>query len=179
MVSLGAYAKRLFGPALTTPLSIAVGLTLLASLSAYILTGPRVAYAMARAGHFPPAAGRLSKRSQTPTVATVLQVVWAIVLLWTWSFESILIYASVGLALFSMLSVSSIFVLRRTRPELPRPFRTPGYPFVPAIFLTATTLLTTAAFLQRPRESFWSLLSILAGIPIYYLFLKPRRQLAP
>jgi APA family basic amino acid/polyamine antiporter len=171
-------AKRLFGPALTTPLSIAVGLTLLASLSAYVLTGPRVAYAMARAGHFPAIAGRLSSRSRTPTAATALQVAWALVLLWTGSFESILIYASVGLALFSMLSVSSIFVLRRTRPDLPRPFRTPGYPLTPVVFLTAMAMLTVAAFLQRPWVSLYALLSILAGIPVHYLFLRPRRKAA-
>src|SRR5206468_653603 len=111
---------------------------ILASLSAYVLTGPRVAYAMAQAGHFPAIAGRLTKRSRTPAVATALQVAWALVLLWTGSFESILIYAGVGLALFSMLTVSSIYVLRRTRPDLPRPFRTPGYPVVPAVFLTVT-----------------------------------------
>ncbi len=124
---------------MAAPLSIAIGLTLLASLSAYVLTGPRVAYAMAQAGHFPAIAGRLSARSRTPAVATALQVAWALVLLWTGSFESIVIYASVGLALFSMLTVSSIYVLRRTRPDLPRPFRTPGYPLVPAVFLAATT----------------------------------------
>ena len=111
-------ATRLFGPAVTTPFSIAVGLTLLASLRAYVLTGPRVAYAMAKAGHFPPVAGRLSARSNTPAAATAMQVAWALVLLWTGSFESIVIYASVGLCLFSMLSVSTIFVLRRTRPDL-------------------------------------------------------------
>jgi APA family basic amino acid/polyamine antiporter len=161
-------AKRLYGPGPTAPLSVAIGLTLLASLSAYILTGPRVAYAMARAGHFPAIAGRLSRRSQTPTVATALQVAWALVLLWSSSFENILVYASVGLALFSMLSVSSVFVLRWTRPDLARPFRTPGYPFVPAIFLTVTTSLTAAAFMERPLVSIYSLLSILGGVPVYY-----------
>jgi basic amino acid/polyamine antiporter, APA family len=169
-------ARRLFGPALAAPLSIAVGLTLLASLSAYVLTGPRVAYAMARAGHFPAIAGQLTKRSRTPAIATALQVAWALVLLWTGSFESIVIYAGVGLALFSMLTVSSIYVLRWTRPDLPRPFRTPGYPVVPAIFLTVTTVLTVAAFVQRPKPSLYSLLSILAGVPVYYFWLRPRRQ---
>jgi APA family basic amino acid/polyamine antiporter len=168
-------ARRLFGPALAAPLSIAVGLTLLASLSAYVLTGPRVAYAMARAGHFPAIAGRLTRRSRTPAVATALQVAWALVLLWTGSFESIVIYAGVGLALFSMLSVSSIYVLRRTRPDLPRPFRTPGYPVVPAVFLTVSTILIVAAFVERPWVSLYSLLSILAGIPVYYVWLRPRR----
>ncbi len=169
-------ARRLFGPALAAPFSIAIGLTLLASLSAYVLTGPRVAYAMARAGHFPAIAGRLTGRSRTPAVATALQVGWALVLLWTGSFESIVIYAGVGLALFSMLTVSTIYVLRWTRPDLPRPFRTPGYPVVPAVFLTVTTILTVAAFVERPRVSIYSLLSILAGIPVYYFLLRPGRR---
>src|SRR5262249_51741555 len=153
-------ARRLFGPALAAPFSFAIGLTLLASLSAYVLTGPRVALAMARAGHFPAIAGRLAARSGTPAVATWAQVAWSLVLLWTGSFESIVIYAGVGLALFSMLSVSSFYVLRRTRPDLPRPFRTPGYPVVPAVFLVASALLSVAAFVERPRISVYSLLSI-------------------
>lgn len=155
-------------------LSVAVGLTLLASLSAFILTGPRVAFAMARAGQFPAIAGRLSKRTGTPVVATALQVAWALVLLWTGSFENIFIYSSIGLALISMLSISSVFVLRVRRPELPRPFRTPGYPVVPAIYLLITLLFALAAFQESPIPSTLSLLSILVGVPIYYLFLARR-----
>jgi APA family basic amino acid/polyamine antiporter len=68
-----------------------------------------------------------------------------------------------------MLSVSSVIVLRRTRPDLPRPFRTPGYPAVPLLFLLGTGLLTTAAFTQRPEASIYSLLTILSGVPVYYL----------
>jgi APA family basic amino acid/polyamine antiporter len=169
-------ATKLFGPAVTAPLSVAFGLTLLASLSAYVLTGPRVALAMARAGHFPAVAARLSPRTQAPVVATLAQVAWALALLWSGSFENILIYASVGLALFSMLSVGSVLVLRRTRPDLPRPFRTPGFPAVPLVFLAGTGLLTAAAFAQRPAASLYSLLTILAGVPVYYLvFRRPAR----
>jgi len=169
-------AKRLFGSTITATLSVAFGLTLLASLSAYILTGPRVAVAMARAGHFPAIAARLSLRTGAPAVATALQVAWALTLLWLGTFEKILIYASVGLALFSMLSVSTVIVLRRTRPDLHRPFRVPGYPVVPAIFLISTALLTTAVFLERPLPSLYSLLTILAGVPVYYLVRRPPRQ---
>ncbi len=169
-------AKRLFGPAISSPLSVAIGLTLLASLSAYVLTGPRVTYVMARAGHFPAIAGRLSPRTQAPTIATALQCGWALVILWSGSFESIVIYASVGLAMFSMLTVSSIYLIRRNRPDLIRPFRTPGYPFTPAVFLLVTGGLTLAAFSERPMISVYSLLSILAGIPVYYLFLPSRHR---
>ena len=69
-----------------------------------------------------------------------------------------------------MLAMSSIFILRRTRPDMPRPFRTPGYPFTPAIYLGLTGLLTVAAFWQRPGVSCSALGSILAGIPVYYLW---------
>lgn len=173
-------ATRLFGPPVTAPLSIAFGLTLLASLSAYVLTGPRVALAMARAGHFPAVAGRLSTRTQAPAVATFAQVAWALALLWSGSFENILIYASVGLALFSMLAVGSVIVLRRTRPDLPRPFRTPGYPATPLLFLAGTALLTAAAFSERPVPSLYSLLTILAGVPVYYLvFRRPGASPSP
>jgi APA family basic amino acid/polyamine antiporter len=161
-------ARRLFSSSVSAPLSIAFGLTLLASLSAYVLTGPRVAFAMARAGHFPAIAGRLSARNQTPTIATFLQVAWSVALVWSGGFETIVIYASVGLALFSMLSVSSIYMLRWKKPNLPRPFRTPGYPFTPAVFLLVTAALTVAAFAERPRVSSYSLLTILAGIPVHF-----------
>ncbi len=171
-------AKRLFGSTITATLSVAFGLSLLASLSAYVLTGPRVAFAMARAGQFPAIAGRLSARTGAPAVATALQVAWALTLLWLGTFEKILIYASVGLALFSMLSVSTIMVLRRNRPDLHRPFRAAGYPVVPAIFLIGTALLTIAAFLERPWPSLYSLLTILTGVPVYYLVRRPLHRVA-
>jgi APA family basic amino acid/polyamine antiporter len=168
-------ADRLYGYRVADPLSVAIGLTLLASVSAYILTGPRVAYAMARAGQFPEVAGRLSARG-APAVATALQVAWSLVLLWTASFERILLYSVVGLAIFSMLTVAAVYVLRRRRPDLPRPFRTPGYPLVPAVYLAGTGLLTAAVFYERPVVSTISLLSIAAGVPVYYLWAAGARR---
>lgn len=125
---------------------------------------------MARAGHFPSAAARLTRRAETPAVATLFQVIVTLALLWSGTFESILIYASVGLSLFSMLSMSAIFVLRAKRPDLPRPFRVPWYPFTPLIYLTLTGLLLIAAFVSRPYVSMISLVSMLAGVPVYYYF---------
>jgi APA family basic amino acid/polyamine antiporter len=161
-------AQRLLTARIANPFSVVVGLILVSSVSAYILTGPRVICAMAESGQFPAVAGRLTVRHRTPAVATLLQSGWALVLLWSGSFESIVLYASVGLALFTMLTISSVYVLRWRHPEWHRPFRTPGYPVVPAIFLVATAALTAAAFLQRPRESGLALLSILAGVPYFY-----------
>jgi APA family basic amino acid/polyamine antiporter len=85
-------------------------------------------------------------------------------------FEQLLMYSSVGLAIFSMLTVSSVYVLRWKRPDLPRPFRTPGYPVVPAIFLLVNGLLVAAVFKERPLVSTCSLASILLGVPVYYVW---------
>lgn len=171
-------ADRLYGHRIADPLSIVIGLTLLASVSAYILTGSRVIYAMACAGQFPRIAGRLSSKD-TPIIATALQVVWSLILLWSASFEWILLYSGVGLAVFSMLTVAAVFVLRDRRPELSRPFQTPGYPFVPAIYLIGTGVLTAAVIYERPLVSATSLLTIGLGIPVYSLWISgDRRPLA-
>ena len=187
-------AVRLFGPRTAGPLSIAIGLTLFASLSAFVLTGPRVLFAMARVGQFPAVAGRLSSKTGAPVVATFLQISWAIFILWMGSFEDIMKYSSLGLALFSILTIGAVFVLRFRRPELPRPFRVPGYPITPALYLIVTgaligvtimndwndshvsrqSLATLARSWKMPKDlivgpSFVSLASIAAGVPFYYL----------
>ncbi len=143
---------------------------LLSTLSAYVLIGPRVVYAMARAGQFPSIAARLSRGAGTPVVATALQTGVALLLLWTGSFENLIIYAGVGLSIFASLAVSSIYVLRWKRPEMHRPFRTPGYPVTPAVFLVVTGLLTVATAREHPRVFVYAILSILAGVPIYYIW---------
>ncbi len=130
---------------------------------------------MARAGQFPKVAGRLSARG-TPVIATVLQVTWSLVLLWTASFEWILLYSGVGLAAFSMLTVAAVYVLRRRRPELSRPFRTPGYPVVPAVYLFGTAILTAAVIYERPIVSSISLLTIALGVPVYFLWVGSARR---
>jgi APA family basic amino acid/polyamine antiporter len=163
-------AARLFGPEWSAALSIIFGTMLLSTLSAYVLIGPRVVYAMAKAGQFPSIAARLSKRAGTPVVATVLQTSVALLLLWTGSFENLIIYAGIGLSIFASLAVSSIYVLRSRRPEMLRPFRTPGYPVTPAVFLVVTSLLTVASAREHPWVFLWTVLSILAGIPLYYLW---------
>jgi APA family basic amino acid/polyamine antiporter len=168
-------AERLFGERWSSRLTILFGLTLLSTVNAYVLTGPRVIYAMAVSGQFPEFAGRLTARAGTPGIATALQVACALVFLWTGTFERIVVYASVGLAIFSMLSISSIYVLRWSRPDLPRPFRTPGYPLTPAVYLVLMGILSVASFCVKPWESLFALLSILAGIPIYYAWQSLRR----
>jgi basic amino acid/polyamine antiporter, APA family len=169
-------ARALFGRVWSTPFALATGLILLANTSAYLLTGPRVLLAMARAGHFPAVASRLTDRHGLPAVATVILATLALLMLWTSSFDAILVFSAVGLSLTSLLAVAAVYVLRYRRPDLPRPFRVPGYPVVPGIYLVGTTTVLVATFLEKPEISALSAASLLAAFPAYQLWVwvRPR-----
>jgi APA family basic amino acid/polyamine antiporter len=170
-------ARRLLGSAWSGRFSCAIGIILLAALSAFLLTGPRVAFAMARAGQLPAIIGRTWGSAHTPVGATTLLTVIALLLLWTGSFDGIVLFSEIGLALLSLATISAVYVLRRTRPELPRPFRVPGYPFVPALYLVVTSGLIAAAFIESPGVSALALVTILAGLPVYELAVRRRRRM--
>jgi basic amino acid/polyamine antiporter, APA family len=163
-------AIALFGARGAAFIATAMGVVLLASLSAMMLTGPRVAFAMAREGRLPAIFGRLTSRGDTPAAATAVVAGAAIVMLWSGGFEAIAFAAGVGLALNSLLTVTAVFVLRRKHPDWPRPFRTPGYPVVPLVFLSLTAASLIVAFLDREKwvESLVGLGGVLCGVPAYW-----------
>lgn len=162
--------ENLFGPRVSSVFSTLLGLTFLATVSAFIITGPRIYYAMARDGLFPSIAGHISSKGRVPTYAMLLQSLCAIIILFVTDFQNLYKYASVGLSLFALLFVGSVYVLRLRRPDMERPFRVPGYPVVPAIFMTVILFMAVFAFIQWPKPSIYSLGSILLGIPVYYIW---------
>jgi len=162
--------QNLFGSKASSIFSVLLGLTFLATVSAFIITGPRIYYAMAKDGLFPSAAAYLSPKGSVPIYAMIAQSVCAIVILLLTDFRNLYKYASVGLSIFAMLFIAAVYVLRWRRPEMERPFRVPGYPVVPAIFMSVILFMTVFAFVQWPVPSIWSLGSILAGVPVYYIW---------
>ncbi|MGQ9649502.1 MAG: APC family permease [Phycisphaerae bacterium] len=170
--------ERSLGPRAAGAFSVVVGLTFLATVNAFIVTGPRVYFAMACDGLFPSIAGRISPRGHVPVNATLAQSACAIAILFLTDFESLYQYAAVGLSLFALLFIAAVYVLRVRRPEMPRPFRVPGYPLVPAFFMLATLFTAGFAFNEWPVPSLLSLGSILAGVPVYYTWRKFRRPTA-
>jgi APA family basic amino acid/polyamine antiporter len=160
-------ALALFGPAST---GIVVGLLCLsiaAAASAMIWAGPRVYYAMARDGIFPRLFAELGRKGRAPMKAILLQSGWASVLIVTGSFEQLVIYSGLVLTTFSALTVGAVMVLRLKRPDLPRPYRVPAYPFVPALYMLTCLLIVGATVLQRPVEALWATGTILGGAPLY------------
>ena len=168
--------ENLFGQRASSVFSTLLGLTFLATVSAFIITGPRVYYAMARDGLFPSIAERVSLKGRVPTYAMVLQSACAIVILFVTKFDELYQYASVGLSLFALLFVGAVYVLRFRQPDMERPFHVPGYPVVPAIFMASILFVAIFAFKEWPRPSIFSLGSILLGIPVYYIWSFVRRR---
>jgi APA family basic amino acid/polyamine antiporter len=158
---------RLFDPGVALPLQILVVLVILSSLQATILTGPRIYQAMAADGIFFAPLARLHPRFRVPAVSLAVQAGLACVLLWTGSFGRLLTFTTVAIILFSMITVAAVYVLRVRRPDLPRRFRTPGYPVTPALFLAGNAWVLGTVFAAGAVEAIAGLGIVLAGVPVY------------
>lgn len=165
-----AVADRLFGSVVAVPLAAASAVMIAASISAMILAGPRVYYAMARDGAFFSAAARVHPTFRTPTTAILAQSLWAGVLVLTGTFDQLVEYTGFAVVLFAGLAVTVLFVLRRREPDAERPFRAWGYPLAPLVFTGASFLIVANAIWQSPGTSLAGLAIIAAGIPAYFLF---------
>ncbi|MCP9453523.1 MAG: amino acid permease [Nitrospira sp.] len=164
---LGSDAARL--------VTLILCLSMAGAVSAMVWAGPRVYYAMAKDGVIPTYFCQLSGRRATPTHAVLLQSVWASVLILSGSFERLVIYSGTVLTIFSALAVGSVFVLRRREPDLPRPYRTPLYPVVPAFFICLSAVIIWNALYERPMEGAMGIATVLAGVPIYFVWGRRRR----
>ncbi|MEW4564186.1 APC family permease [Bremerella sp. JC770] len=178
-------AKQLFGSQVAGVVSILLGLGMLASVSAYMLSGPRIAFAMASDGAFPKFAARLHEKRQTPVAAIIVQGSIAIGMVWSGPFLDILNYTAIGLAVVSGLVVASIFPLRN-REDLPHPYRLPLYPLPPLLYLGLMGWIVASGLMQdveglqldEPRlpTTTLSLLTILLGLPVAYVLARRNRK---
>jgi APA family basic amino acid/polyamine antiporter len=160
-----------------TGAKIIAAMVLLSTFSAIngtMLAGSRVLYAMSHRRLLFAGVGRVSPRFRTPSVAIWLVTCLGCVYVLASGFTRLADRAVLGAWPFFMLTVSSVFVLRRTRPELARPYRTWGYPIVPAAFLIAAAGVLVYSLAADPGETTFDFLIILCGIPVYYLW---RRQI--
>jgi APA family basic amino acid/polyamine antiporter len=142
---------------------------LIASVSAYVLTGSRIIHAMAIAGHFPKWAARKNMHG-VPTRATLLQTLIALCFVWSASLESIIVVSSIGLALFSMLTICTIFKYRTRSLGVPPSFLCPLYPVVPLIYLIGTGLLVSVTIWNKPDEGLSSMGCVVIGVIAYYVW---------
>lgn len=147
-----------------------VMLSAFGALNAGLLTGPRVYFAMAEDGLFFRWAAAVHPRYRTPHIAVSIVVVLTTVNASIRTFEQLAEAFVLLLYPFLALTVAAVFVLRRRRPELERPYRTAGYPVVPLVFLVGTVAMLANALLERPRTALISAGIVLAGVPVYLLW---------
>jgi basic amino acid/polyamine antiporter, APA family len=140
------------------------------SLNGTILTRARVSFASARDGLFFAPFGRLSPRTRVPLISLVWTCLWAGLLALSGTFDQLTNMAVVSYALFWIPVVLAVIVLRRRRPDAPRPYRLPGYPVVPIVFVLVMVWIVVSAFIVTPKESIATLVLILLGLPLYPLF---------
>jgi basic amino acid/polyamine antiporter, APA family len=160
-------AKHFMGSIGGSFVAIGVLASAFATLNGSILSGSRIPYACAKDGLFPASLAKVNSRFHTPAVAIAAQAVIAGVFALSGHYETLYTKAIYSEWIFYALTTAAIFVLRRREPGLERPYRTWGYPAVPAIFIAlAVGLLVSAYFSSRP-DVLWCLALIGAGIPLY------------
>jgi APA family basic amino acid/polyamine antiporter len=140
------------------------------SLQTSILGTARIPYAMARDGVFFQSLARVSKKTRVPVTALIVQGVWAAVLAVSGKFDQLTDLAIFAFWLFYGMVTASVFIFRRREPDAPRPYRTWGYPVVPAMFVLVTVYLIVFTFYNAPFLSFLGLIVIAAGLPVYWYF---------
>ncbi len=162
------------GPIGASLISLLILMSIFGAANSVVLTAPRVYYAMANDGVFFAAAARVHPRLRTPHVAIVLMGVWTAVLALSGTFEQLFAYVVFGQWVFLGLTVGAVLVLRRRRPEMPRPVRVWGFPATPILFLAGVVYIAGSAL----ATGFWTAMAglglILLGVPVYLVWRRGR-----
>jgi basic amino acid/polyamine antiporter, APA family len=167
-------AISLFGVKIGSIFSGAITVCLLSVISAMIMTGPRVYYAMAKDNAFPRWFGNVNPKHTTPGKAILLQAIIAIVMVVTSSFDKLLMYIGFTLSLFAMLTVMGLMILRIKVPDLERPYRTFGYPVTPVLFILSNLWIIVHTVKGNPFVLIYGGGTIVLGVFVYlYYYFKP------
>ena len=159
-------AQYIFGDIGAAVMGVALAMLLISTVSAMVLAGPRVLHVI---GQDFPVFSWLARTNKhgVPDIAIGLQSVIALLFIWSASFESILVFAGFTLGLNTFFTVLGVFILRRTRPDLPRPYKVSFYPLPPIIFLGFTGWTLTYILLERPNEGLMGLAIVASGAVFY------------
>ena len=164
----GAAAALTFGPGAGHLVTALIVVAVLSSLQASIVVGPRIYHAMAEDGLLPARLARLSVGARVPVDALLAQGFLSCALLVSGKFEALLDFTTFALCLFSIICVLAVPVLRLRRPGAERTFRTPGYPWTPALFVLGNGWVLVSLLSSGARSAFIGLGIVLTGVPAYF-----------
>src|SRR6266481_9073705 len=162
-----AAATRLFSPAAAVWLSAMIAISCFSAAAACTLSGSRVYLAMAQDGVFFRRMAVIHPKWRTPAFSLIGQGIWAAVLTMSGRYDQLYTYVIFGMVLSYTLTVIGLFMLRWKRPDVPRPYRCTGYPWLPAIYVLIGTAWTLNTIFTRPTESLAGTIIVLIGVPGY------------
>ena len=162
-----AAAEAMFSPRAANWLSVVIALACFGAMASCTLSGARVYYAMARDGVFFERMAQVHPKWRTPAFSLIGQAIWACLLTVSGRYDQLYTYVIYGMVLSYTLTVIGMFVLRWKRPEIPRPYRCTGYPWLPAIYVLLGTWWTINTIVERPKEALAGTIIVLLGVPGY------------
>src|ERR1041385_3807958 len=166
----------MFGPVATKIMAAAIMISTFGCVNGLILSGARVYYTMAQDKLFFRRAGELNPETHAPDFALYIQCGWTILLTLSGQYGDLLDYVIFAVLLFYILTIGGLFRLRRTRPDMERPYRAFGYPVVPAAYILVAGIIETLLLRYKPNYTFPGLVIVLLGVPVFFLWRKKASQ---
>ena len=173
-----ATAAVLFSPRAAVWLSLMIAISCFSAAATCTLSGARVYLAMAQDGVFFKRMAEIHPKWRTPAFSLIGQGVWAGALTLSGRYDQLYTYVIYGMVLSYTLTVIAMFWLRWKRPEIPRPYRCTGYPWLPAVYVLIGTAWTLNTIFTRPTEAFWGTAIVLVGVPGYLYWKRSNRKAA-
>ncbi|HZR57432.1 MAG TPA: amino acid permease [Terriglobales bacterium] len=162
-----AAALVLFSPRAAIWLSAMIAVSCFGAMASLVLSGSRVYFAMARDGVFFKSMANIHPKWRTPALSLIGQGVWACLLTVSGRYDQLYTYVMFGMVLSYTLTVIGLFILRWKRPDVPRPYRCSGYPWLPAIYVLIGSAWTLNTIITRPKEALAGTIIVLIGVPGY------------
>ena len=173
-----AAAAALFSPRAAVWLSLMIAVSCFSAAATCTLSGARVYLAMAQDGVFFKRMAVIHPKWRTPAFSLIGQGIWAALLTLSGRYDQLYTYVIYGMVLSYTLTVIGLFILRWKHPDIPRPYRCAGYPWLPAIYVLVGTAWTLNTIITRPTEAFWGTAIVLVGVPGYLYWKRSKRKMA-
>ena len=170
----GEAVAQVLGPTAGKAIALAIIISMYSAAHATVITAPRVYFSMARDGLFFQKLAEIHPRYGTPAIAVIASCAWAAVLAMTGTFQQLLTYVVFIGWIFYALGAAAVIALRIKRPDAVRPFRVPGYPVTPALFVVAAAVIVGNTVISQPRQAAIGIGVVLLGAPAYMMWRKKR-----
>ena len=169
-------ARAVFGSGAVQLMAAAIMVSTFGCVNGLILAGARVYYAMALDSLFFKQVAQVHPTRHTPVVSLAVQGVWACALTLTGTYSDLLDYVIFAVLLFYILTIAGLFVLRRTRPGMERPYRAIGYPILPALYILVASSIEILLLLYKPNYTWPGLIIVMLGVPVYLIWKRTGRE---